>query len=152
MSIHAQIVTAELDHIPLIISRLRAADCDELVALSEQTPEQVLTQSFHMSRLAWTGKINGTPVCMFGVVKIDDGYGRPWMVGTDLLDLHEITFLRRCKAQVETMQSCFGRLENYVDVRNVRAICWLSWLGFSFQAPEPVGRFALPFMKFYREA
>lgn len=152
MSNLAQIVTADLDHIPLILSRLREADRREIHALSEQTPERILTQSFHMSRLAWTGMIDGVPVCMFGVVKVEDGHGRPWMIGTDLLDKHQIVFLRRCKSQVETMQRCFTRLENYVDVRNTRAICWLSWLGFSFHAPEPVGRFALPFMKFYREA
>lgn len=154
MTATAEVVTAELDHIPLIAARIRPADREEIWALYRQTPQECLIDSFRLSHLAWTGLINGVPVCMTGVVQLErDGRaGRPWMIGTDLLDQHQKIFLRRCAAQVETMQMCFDSLENVVDSRNERAVKWLCWLGFSFSAPEPMGPDQIPCMRFHRGA
>lgn len=137
----AEVVTAEMDHIPFIAARVRPADREEIWALYRQTPQECLVDSFRISHLAWTGLINGEPVCMFGAVQADrtGRVGRPWMIGTELLDEHQTVFLRRCSEQVETMQMCFASLENVVDARNLRAIKWLRWLGFSFSEPEPMG-------------
>jgi hypothetical protein len=149
MKVTPEIVTAEKWHIPLIAAQVRDADRDEFLALS-MTPEEVLNQSFNLSHLAWTGLIDGVPVCMYGVVKASllGNVGRPWMVGTTLLDIHQVVFLRRCRASLETMKMCFEKLENYVDARNVKAIQWLKWLGFSFSEPESLGPLNMPFIRF----
>jgi len=150
MKVTPEIVTAEKWHIPHIAAHVRDADRDEFWALSMMTPEEVLNQSFGLSHLAWTGLIDEVPVCMFGVVRASllGNVGRPWMVGTDLLDKHQVVFLRRCRASLETMKMCFSKLENYIDARNVKAIQWLRWLGFSFNEPEPMGPLNLPFIRF----
>lgn len=147
-----EIVTATDAHIPLIAARIRPADMREVWALYRQTPLECLNESFRISRLAWTGLVDGVPICMFGAVQADPSgrAGRPWMIGTDLLDRYEIVFLRRCREQVETMQMCFESLENVVDARNVRAIKWLRWLGFSFSEPEPMGPDLIPCLRFTR--
>lgn len=149
MKVTPKIVTAEEWHIPLIAARVRAADREELQALS-LTPEKALRQSFRLSHLAWTGLIDGVPVCMYGVVKASllGRVGRPWMVGTYLLDKHQLVFLRRCRFSLKTMQMCFSKLENHIDARNTRAIQWLKWLGFSFSEPEPLGPLNMPFIRF----
>lgn len=154
MKVTPEVVTAEMDHIPLIAARVRPNDRQEIWALYRQTPLECLVDSFRLSHLAWTGLIDGVPVCMFGAVQLsrDGRAGRPWMIGTDLLDKHQKVFLRRCAAQVETMQMCFDSLENVVDVRNERAIKWLRWLGFSFSEPEPMGPDQIPCMRFTRGA
>lgn len=150
MKVTPEIVTAEKWHITHIAEHVRTADRDEFWALSMMTPEEVLHQSFGLSHLAWTGLIDGVPVCMYGVVRASllGNVGRPWMVGTDLLDKHQVVFLRRCRASLETMKMCFGKLENYIDARNVKAIQWLRWLGFSFSEPEPLGPLNMPFIRF----
>lgn len=146
-----EIVAAEQYHIPRILAGIREADRDELFALYRQTPAEVLGASFRLSQMAWTGLVDGVPVCMFGVVKVDGDVGRPWMIGTADLDRYAMIFLRRCREQVEAMQRSFTHLENFVDVRNQKAIDWLRWLGFSFSEPEPMGPFSLPFYRFVRE-
>jgi hypothetical protein len=151
MKVTPEIVTAEKWHIPHIAAHVRDADRDEFWAASMHTPEEVLEQAFVISRLAWTGLIDGVPVCMYGVVDSSTvliRQGRPWMVGTDLLDKHQVVFLRRCRSSLETMKMCFGKLENYIDARNVKAIQWLKWLGFSFSEPEPLGPLNMPFIRF----
>ncbi len=142
------IVTAELGHIKPIALTIRDADRDELAALYAQAPEEILTQSFCLSKLCWTGLVDDVPICMFGVVELEPGTGRPWMIGTTLLEKHQIVFLRNCRDMVEAMHLCFDHLENYVDARNKMVITWLKWLGFKFDAPEPLGPLGLPFLRF----
>lgn len=146
------VVTAEIQHIELIAERIRPADREEIWALYRQSPVECLIDSFRLSRLAWTGLVDGVPVCMFGVVQVskDGRAGRPWMIGTELLDKYQKVFLRRCAGQVETMQMCFDSLENVVDARNERAIKWLRWLGFSFSEPEPMGPDGIMCLRFTR--
>ena len=154
MKVDAAIVTAERWHIPHIVAHVRDADRAEFQAATMQTPEEVLEEAYVISHLAWTGLIDGVPVCMFGVVDsstVLTRQGRPWMVGTDLLEKHKMVFLRRCRACLEIMKLCFGRLENCVDARNTKAIQWLKWLGFSFGEPVPMGAFGLNFMRFSLE-
>lgn len=146
-----EIVPAIAAHIPVIAERTRAADRAEFWALACQAPEQVMGHALRSSKLAWTGLIDGVPVCMFGVVSasILGDVGRPWMVGTDHLDRHPFVFLRRCKGCVADMLAAFSTLENYVDQRNARAIEWLQWLGFDLNWPgQPMGPYGLPFIRF----
>ena len=147
------IVEARVKHIPAIAGRVRAADEAELWAISCLSPTHVMLQALNLSTFARTGFVGDAAVCMFGVVRSSylGGAGRPWMVGTDLLDRYDKIFLRRCRGEVAEMFKHFERLENYVDQRNTKAIKWLRWLGFSFGEPQPMGPFNMLFIKFSME-
>jgi len=149
----ARIIEARVAHIPEIASRVRDADVLELWSLSCLTPAQAMYYGLNLSKWARTGFIGGEAACMFGIVPVSvvGNVARPWMVGTSLLDRYAKTFLRKCAAEVEEMQSRYRRLENYIDARNVRAIAWLEWLGFKMGEIEPVGPFKTPFILFSRE-
>ena len=145
----ARVIRAEMHHIPAIVRNIREADREELLASSNRTPNEVLIQGLMISEMAWTGMVDGEPVCIFGVAPCETaGVGRPWMIGTKLLEKYQMVFLRRCKPRVVIMQCLFEVLENWVDARNTRAIQWLKWLGFSFSEPVPAGPFSLPFCRF----
>lgn len=148
-----EIVPAMAEHIIPIAERVRQSDRDELWALGCHTPLDALILSFKVSPLAWTGMIDKQPVCMFGVGPgaILTSTGRPWLIGTDLMDEYSMTFLRRCRGVVREMLTHYRHLENYVDVRNVRAITWLKWLKFKFDEPAPYGFLNQPFMRFTME-
>jgi hypothetical protein len=148
-----QIVMALAEHIPLIDARVRPEDKAELWAAACFTPTEAMEHGLKSSSIARTGFIGSDAVCMFGVTgaSIMSSTGRPWMVGTDLLDRNAMIFLRLCRAEVFRMLIYYKRLENYVDLRNERAITWLSWLGFDFEQPAPMGPFNLPFVKFTME-
>jgi len=146
-----EIVRALPEHITAVADRVRPADRVELYLASCEEPAVTLRRSLESSTLAWTGLIDGVPVCMFGVVPgtILGDVGHPWMVGTDQLDRYPFVFLRRCKGCVLEMQAAYSTLQNYVYQENTRALQWLIWLGFSVTIPgEPMGPFGAPFCRF----
>ncbi len=147
----AEIVTARYEHISHIAANVRESDRQELFDYSLLSPVEALERSYSISKLAWTGLIDGEPVVMFGVVSASllSDTGIPWMIGTTELDKHQITFLKRCKPVVHKMNMCYKRLENYVAAYNIKAIQWLKWLRFEFDEPQPMGLFKKPFIKFH---
>lgn len=151
---NVDIVQAKVSHIPHIAARIRSADQRELWDFACVSPAQAMYYGLNQSRIAKTGFIDGEAVCMFGcnTVSAVSGIGRPWMVGTTLLDKYATTFLRRCAPEVEEMFQSYKRLENYIDVRNVKAISWLRWLQFEMGEPEPMGIFKTSFIKFWRQS
>ena len=149
----AGIVPATEKHIPAIAANVREADREELRAAWCMTPLDSMFHGLAHSAKAWTGLIDGEPVCMFGCVpgSILGNVGRPWMVGTRLLDDHALVFLRRCKRSgcLGEMRERFDVLSNFVDVRNTRAIEWLIWLGFEVWIdPVMIGPYKMPFLRF----
>lgn len=143
-----EIIPATLEHAASIAANIREADREELRLLGWE-PGRVLRLSLAASFIAWTGTVNGVPICMFGVAPGGFiGEGRPWMIGARDLDRHAMIFLRRCKGQVEEMLSITSLMVNYVHTENRRAIQWLRWLGFEIEEAQPYGPFEAPFHRF----
>jgi hypothetical protein len=145
-----QVVPASIDHIESMLPHIREADIVELWAANRVTPEDALLIGIGISTEAWTGLIDGKPVCIFGVAPASmlGGIGVPWMVGTADIDKHAKAFLRRCKSYVKQMLRLYNYLVNYVDSRNTRAIAWLRWLGFTIYDAAPYGFDQAPFHRF----
>jgi hypothetical protein len=145
-----EIVQATLEHAQRMAPRLREADIEEIWASSMSKPEQSLTRGVSCSSHAWTGLVDGEPACIFGVVPVSfmSGIGVPWMLGTPLVEEHATAFLRRNRRYVKHMTRAYNYLINYVDDRNVKAIAWLEWLGFTVSEPQQFGALGMPFRRF----
>jgi hypothetical protein len=139
-------------HVSHVAANARLADVDELAAGWGCTPQQGLARCVRGAARAWTGLVDGVPVCVFGVSpwSLVTGEGAPWMVATDGLHRVERPFLRLSRPVVDAMQRTCPRLTNWVDNRNVRAQRWLTWLGFTLEDPAPFGPAGLPFRRFTR--
>lgn len=147
----AEVVKVEQWHVDHVATHARKADRKELMAAGNMTPLEAIIAGLAIGGIAWAGVINGVPCCIFGVCPVGGMFtnmGRPWMVGTDLIDRCAVAFLRRNKRFILAMLDQYSYLVNYVDVRNVKAIQWLDWLGFKFSQPAPYGVHSLPFMRF----
>lgn len=142
------IIEATPEHAYFIAEHAREDDVNELYAAARHTPLETMRIGMrHGSALV--GTADGVPVCMWGVsAPLIGKAGSPWMVGTTELDKHAMAFLRRCRPQVVAMLADYDILQNYVDVRNRKAIIWLKWLGFSMDEAAPFGPFKLPFHRF----
>ena len=57
---------------------------------------------FTAAAVAWTGRVDGAPVCAFGVeaASLVANEGRPWLLATDGILPHRTAFLRRNRAYV----------------------------------------------------
>lgn len=70
---------------------------------------------------------------MFGVgdVNVLAGVGAPWLLGTNAIETHAVAFLRYSVEFRGQLLSRYQILRNYVDERNVVAVRWLQWVGFT---------------------
>lgn len=145
------IIPADAGHIHAIASGMRAADVEEVRASLGLNPQEALEFSLSSSTMAWTGTVDGEPVCMFGVSRrsmLDGSVGTPWLLGTDAIERHQAAFLRRNKGIVKEMLAAYPVLRNWVDARNTLSIRWLKWLGFEFGSPVPYGPHGIAFYPF----
>lgn len=146
-----EIVPATENHIRAISEMVRRADIEELWATSMRKPEEVIREGVLASDKAMVGLVDGIPVCIWGVVhdSIIGPIGTPWMVATSALDKYARIFIRRCREEAMKSFEGYALLENYVHAKNVRAIQWLKWLGFSVsEEPEKYGMLNELFYRF----
>lgn len=132
-----KIIPAKLAHVATIARRMRNADRDEVFAVAGLTPGAALRRSLKLSDHAWTVTVNGRPEIMFGVgtINVLTGAGAPWLLGTDAVDRHFVTFARQSVDLCAQLSARYPVLRNVVDARNVTSIRWLGWLGFIFSDP-----------------
>lgn len=144
------VAPAKAEHIARLVPNVREADRRELWAGWRHTPEQSMRFGLERSSHVWTGFIDFEPVCMFGAVPVSllGGSGVPWLIGTDKLVEHQMTFLRRCRPQLARMQRVYEHLTNYVAAENAAAVRWLEWLGFTLHEPMPFGPDGVAFRMF----
>lgn len=136
-----EIVPAVPDHIDPIADRMRQTDRDEVLAASGRDPRSALEFSLRKSSIAHTALIDGVPEVMFGVgdVNILTRTGGPWLLGTDAIDRHWVSFLRGSIGSLAQLSARYDVLINLVDDRQSASIRWLRWLGFTVEEPIIAG-------------
>lgn len=135
-----------------IAACLRRADRQELQALSELDPAEILREGGMTSSPSCTivGD-SGLGAGMFGVVDEGSGSGRIWLVGTDELVTKPLStqFLRESKTYLGGLERLYKVLHNKIDERNHVHHRWLIWLGFTFIRRLPSYGFeGRPFLEF----
>lgn len=128
---------------------MREADVSEVFAASGTNPLTTLLKARAAScDTCSTIFYNNESVGIFGVCKINDSCGIPWLLGTDKLTANKKEFYQKSKEYLNTFMTNFKVLFNYVDERNKTSIKWLKSLGFEF--PELVKDFGYTKSPFYQ--
>ncbi|WP_445505062.1 hypothetical protein [Microvirga sp. G4-2] len=151
MRARIEVRPATAEDISAIVANIREADRRECLAQTMLPPADALAATMNSALRAWVGLVDGVPACLFGVSRsstLTPEWGRPWLVGTPLLERHERAFLRRNKAYISEFISIAPKLENWVDMRNEKAVRWLAWLGFKIHDAEPHGPLGRLFHRF----
>lgn len=135
------VVPAHIGHAIAMAPRMRAADAAECWALARLSPLEALRVSLESATYAWTWLVDGEPACIFGVGtrSLIGNEGTPWLLSTDLVAAHHITFLRGCRPYLARMRGAFPYLQNVVDARYETCVRWLKRLGFEVHEAEPLG-------------
>lgn len=132
---------AQVWHAEHMAPRLREGDRLELEALG-LPPHKALLDSLAWSSAAFTAFVDDTPASMFGVAPRQSLLGSAavmWMLGTDLIPLHNYTVLLTSRTFVENCQLSFATLECLVDLRYTASVRWVRWLRFKQEAAVPIG-------------
>lgn len=133
--------------------RLREADRREVFAAGSEGPLASLLNGVLYSMTPWAAvDEEDRPVALCGLVPTADPLvGSVWLLATDEVAHHRISFLRRGQQLLETFHLHRPVLGNFVDERNTVHIEWLRWLGFTFINRHPqFGPERRPFLEFVR--
>lgn len=144
---------ARYTDVAAVADDIRPADRNEIWAAGGVSPLEALHEGFWGSLAPVVGSTeDGTPVCMGGVcATAEPEIGCIWMLATNEIAKHPISFLRRSRELVDQWNREFPILTNVVDERNALHIKWLRWLGFTFIRRHPAfGHERRPFLEFVR--
>lgn len=145
---------ANWDDLYYVVDHMREGDQDECRA-GGYTPLDALSLSYDNAIVAYTLLTpDNIPAAILGVGESALGpqFGSIWMLGTEDIARHKITFLRRCKPFIndlfnETGKECFY---NYTYSENRLHHAWLKWLGFKFIREVPLPPYGHSFIEFVR--
>lgn len=126
------IVPATLEHAHEMAPLMRAADVEEVAAFG-RSPLDALVRSIRATGEAYAGRVDSRTACIFGVSmpSLMSDTGSPWLLATDEMVRHAPAFLRLSSGYMAGLRLRFRVLHNNVGARNVAAIRWLGWLGFT---------------------
>ena len=119
-----QIVKLRPEH-AAITPYLRQQDLDEIHEATDLSPELAVAYSIAHSERGYTALIDDIPCAVFGVAQ-----GVIWLVGTDEITHHPVTFLRVSRKIFPQLSHGYPVLHNYVHEANTLSLRWLQWLGF----------------------
>lgn len=133
-----------------LAAAIRAEDRAEVEAVFGPDMGEAIGASVLHSSHVWVCEVDGELACIFGVgpISLLTGSGRPWMLGTEVLDRYPVSLVKGVRRYIRRMLELYPRLENWVDSRNTRHVTLLRQLGFRIDPPVPFGPQGIPFHRF----
>ena len=144
------IIDTTEEHVEELSHSMSPEDVAECWAAQHLSPREALRVSMMYTNSPKTGLVNGRVMAIWGVGKVTvlSETGMPWMLTSILVEQHYRIFLRHSKSLLYIMKQEAIVFNNFVDARNVTAIKWLRWLGFTIHDPLPYGPDKMPFHRF----
>jgi hypothetical protein len=122
-------VEADID---VVAQDMREADKDEVEASGGFSPLEALLVSYRASEPCYAATLDDRAVALFGVSPADADVGVIWMLGTNDITDHPVTFMRWSRTVVPMLIRPYKMVCNIVDKRNTAHVEWIRRTGFSF--------------------
>lgn len=133
-----EIKDCTLEATRIVSESLRDQDEVELYLLTRKAPLEALVESVEASEYSKCLYLDGIPAAVFGVSRLGEGVGVPWMMGTEKLVERSRVWLKAAPAMRDFFHKHYPTLTNIVHSKNTKSIRWLTRLGFQFHhAPIP---------------
>ncbi len=150
MKVHVRASTqADVEY---LADNLREEDRLEVLASHGSTLKAV-QMGFDLCQECWTIVVTETNEIagMYGLCRIDDMTGEPWLLTSPAIYKVWLPFLRQSKQWVAEANLKYPVLTNACDERYKVAIKWLKFVGFTFiKRHETYGMGDKPFLEFVR--
>jgi len=134
---------------------LRECDVLELRRIGCADPYLALLMSVEASEVAMAAYTPRGVACVLGVARpsLLAPTATIWLLAHGDIERYAVRFLKECKRVLALLLAHYGRLENCIDVDNVKTIAWLEWLGFTVDRDSVVqSPMGFPFYRFWKEA
>lgn len=121
---------------------LRDEDRVEIMAMADPgaRPRQILQEAVDESLRCWALELHGELAALLGLVPSQDPrVGVPWLLGSRAVGRHPRTHIRATRRYLAVMLDLRPCLFNYVHADYRTSVRWLSWMGFTLHAPQPLG-------------
>lgn len=128
--------------------RMRQQDMEEVRASHGHTPVEALLNSYYYSDEVYSIIKDGEVIGMFGIAPLAYRLGCPWLLASDELPLIAREFIPISKEWINSLQSKYDVLTNYVHSKNTVSKRWLKWLGFNLLNERTFGMNAEKFQPF----
>jgi len=131
-----QSTQADVDY---LADNLRDGDRLEVLA-SHGNPKTALQTGFDESEECWTFLTEEDEIAgMYGLGKIDDMTGMPWLLTAPAIHKIWLPFLKGSKKWVKEANEKYPVLTNYCDEEYTMAVKWLQFVGFTFINKNQIG-------------
>jgi hypothetical protein len=115
----------------LMSETLNATQVNLILSLGDdKSVQECVRRSVDGSPNAWSGRINGELVAMWGVYPLEETIGYPWMYSTAELGGRPKLALTIARRVVDEMLTVYPRLFGHVDKRFPASITFAQHLGF----------------------
>ncbi len=139
----------EIADIYALATCLRDQDRMEMTCLGLE-PRTILRASFRNSILRRAYFVDGELAAVSGLGgELMADIGAPWLMTTQAVARVPVSFVKIAREAVAEMLCHRIRLENVVAASYVGACRLLEVLGFTLEAPQPLGPNSVPFRKFW---
>lgn len=138
------------EDIDVVAQDMREADRKEVEASGGFSPREALLASYRASQPCYAATLDDRATALFGVSPVDDDIGVIWMLGTNDITDHPVTFMRWSRTVVPMLIRPYRMVCNLVDKRNTVHVKWILKMGFSLIREVDHGPFNLPFYEFAR--
>lgn len=113
---------------------LNQANINEIRATTDEDIGLILATLYDMSQEKYIVIVDGTPVCIFGLVKRNNGK-EVWLFFSKHIEKLPLSFFKESKKWFKSQNNISGQI--FLD--NIFALEWAKFMGFKFD--EPVGKF-----------
>ena len=142
------------DDVYHVVDNMREEDVDECRA-GGLTAYSALSLSYESALVSYTLLTpEHVPAAILGVQDsvLGPQFGSIWMLGTEDIAKHKVTFLKRCKPFLTELYDKTGKecFYNYTYSENKLHHAWLKWLGFKFIREVELPPYGFSFIEFVR--
>lgn len=102
-----------------------------ILALGDKTIAECIERSFGGSTAAWSGRVNGELVAMWGVYPLEGGCGYPWLYATPRIMRTPRAAYVIAHHAISEMLAVYPRLYGVVDSRFAESVRFARHLGFT---------------------
>jgi len=144
---------ATMDDCLELAPKMRKSDIQEIWSAGRYTPSKALVESIEASGIhAYTLRLDGETVGIFGVVPYSEDIGVVWLMGADNMTTYKKGFYRVSQKYLKKFLKMYNKVFNYVDERNKSSSKWLESLGFKSLHRDPYyGVDKIPFNLYLKE-